>query len=102
MNDYQNQFEAWASYVRTHRTDVPLQETYLYDTFARELYYYLQNTKLKQPDVFLQQTGKEYPVMLAELERHSGGDGSKFLTAEYLKQTYDLASAYRRLRRVPL
>jgi hypothetical protein len=41
-------------------------------------------------------------VMLVELERHSGGDGSKFLTAEYLKQTYDLASAYRRLRRVPL
>lgn len=98
--DYQNESEQWTTYVRNVRDELPNAETYDFDRFARELLTYLQNTKIKDPKVFLQQSGKEYPVMVSTLESYIGADVSEFLTAEMLHKTWDLAQLYRRLRNV--
>jgi hypothetical protein len=96
-SDYANEYEQWASYVRTTRNDVPNEKTYLYDKFARELLNYIRTHKFKEPNVFLQQSGKEYPAMVTVLETYSGGDITEFLTSEMLQKTYSLAQAWKRL-----
>lgn len=100
--DYQNESEQWAAYVRSVRDGLPNAKTYDFDRFARELLTYLQNTKVREPKVFLQQSGKEYPVMMATLDKYIGTDVSEFMTPEFLQKTWDLAQFYRRLRNVTL
>lgn len=87
----------WDSFVRTTRNGIPDERTYLYDKCVRELLNYLRTHKFKEPKVFLQQSGKEYPVMLETLERYSGGDVSDLITQEMLHKTWDLAQMWRRL-----
>lgn len=96
-SDYANEYEQWASYVRITRDAVPYEKTYLYDKFTRELLNYLRTHKFREPAVFLQQSGKEYPVMVTTLETFSGGDITEFLTPEMLQKTYSLAQAWKRL-----
>jgi hypothetical protein len=84
----------WDSFVRRNRPD---EQTYLYDKCVRELLNYLRTRKFKEPTVFLQQSGKEYPVMLETLERFCGGDVSELITQDLLHKTWDLAQMWRRL-----
>ena len=98
--DYQNESEQWAAYVRKLRDGLPNARTYDFDRFTRELLTYLQNTKIKEPKVFLQQSGKEYPVMMATLESYIGTDITDFMTPELFQKTWELAQFYRRLRNV--
>lgn len=95
--EYANEYEEWASYVRTTRNAVPNEKTYLYDKFVRELLNYIRTHKFKEPNVFLQQSGKEYPAMVTILEKYSGGDITEFLTHEMLQKTYSLGQAWKRL-----
>ena len=87
----------WDSYVRRTRNGIPDEQTYLYDKSVRELLNYLRTHKFKEPAVFLQQSGKEYPVMLETLERYCDGDVSHLITQEFLHKTWDLAQKWRRL-----
>lgn len=97
ISDYRNEFREWSSYVRQTRNDVEHDKTYLYDKFCRELLNYLRKTKIRELKVFLEQQGKEYPVMLVTLERYAGGDVSEFITPEMLEKTYKLAQSWKRL-----
>ena len=97
VTDYRNEFSEWASYVRQQRTYIDNDKTYLYDKFCRELLNYLRKTKIRDVKVFLAREGKEYPVMFGTLDRYSGGDGSEFVTAEFLEKTYGLAQKWKSL-----
>jgi hypothetical protein len=91
----------WESLIRRTRNTIDDEQTYLYDKFTRELFNYLRTHKFKEPTVFLQQSGKEYPVMLDVLERYCGGDVSGFVTKEMLHTTWDLAQRWKRLYVTP-
>lgn len=86
----------WDSMVRRTRNGIPDDKTYLYDKFTREFLNYLRSHTFKEPKVFLQQSGKEYPVMLETLERYAGGDVSEFLTLDFLHQTWNLAQRWKK------
>lgn len=98
---YRNEYDEWAAYVREVRDKMPSQETIHYDEFVRTLLNYLQTRKFKEPKVFAERSGKEYPAMLLYLQDTLHVDDlflETYLTPEFFEKTLNLATSYKRLR----
>lgn len=99
---YQNEYEEWAAGIREVRDKMPSELTIQYDFFVRALLNYMQTHKFKEPKVFAEQAGKEYPAMLVYLQESLHVDDNfltTYLTPEFFQQTLKLANSYKSLRR---
>lgn len=80
---------------------MPSEQAVEYDGFVRLLLNYIQTRKFKEPKVFAERSGKEYPAMLLYLQETLHVDDSfleTYLTPEFFEKTLKLATSYKRLR----
>ena len=80
---------------------MPVDKTIQYDGLARALLNYMQTRKFKEPKVFAERAGKEYPAMLLYLQETLHVDDQfleTYLTPEFFEKTLKLATSYKRLR----
>lgn len=80
---------------------MPSEQAVEYDGFVRALLNYIQTRKFKEPKVFAERSGKEYPAMLLYLQETLHVDDSfleTYLTPEFFEKTLKLATSYKRLR----
>jgi hypothetical protein len=98
---YQNEYDGWAADVREVKDKMPADLTVQYDFFVRTLLNYMQTRKFKEPKVFAERSGKEYPAMLVYLQETVHVDDAfleTYLTPEFFEKTLNLANHYKRLR----
>lgn len=80
---------------------MPSEQAVEYDGFVRALLNYIQTRKFKEPKVFAERSGKEYPAMLLYLQETLHVDDQfleTYLTPEFFEKTLKLATSYKRLR----